>query len=125
LKNFSWLFLAFFLTSCSNAPFTLHATNSHVPPVQINLIKGQIPTATNTVQNFTPISFTLASYQCKKILLQANQTNLQIKACYREKTVSLDSALFHYIPLWKQGFTYRNVTSGNLINTDIMIQSDV
>lgn len=116
------LSLLIFATSCSHAPFTLHSTNSDVPPVQITLMKGQIKTSNNTLQNFTPIHFTLASYQCKKINLQTPQSNLQIKACYRENAVTLDTAIFNYIPLWKQGFVYHNVSSTNLTGMDIMIQ---
>jgi hypothetical protein len=104
----------------------LHAKNNH-SVLAVKIQGGQVlmPPYTN-LQAYQPVAFDIKAGSChqKVALLSANgsQQKTNLKACYSGDILFLDPSpydpnlakgalQFAYMPLWKRGFTYNNVTS--------------
>jgi len=74
--------------------------------------------------------FTLIPETCAEVSLQKvpgeENDQIMLRACYFNGTVSLDPSkidpnkskgtiIFHYSPIWDQGFTYQNITTSGYV----------
>lgn len=110
----------------------------------VNIEGGQVllPPYTHLTA-YQPISFTLKQGDCNKKITVAQADDPEQKGklsvCYQgdtlyidpspyEPNLSLGALQFPYMPIWKRGFTYPNMTSSGLLkltNVDISLKQVV
>lgn len=111
------------------------------PSIRVQLLQGTVLMPPfDRRYDFEPVSFTIAPGPCRRVRLDSVDTTdyVDMRLCYNGLRLSLDPSYyditksegtvhFYYNPLWKRGFTYRDVATDGYVhleNTSITITTN-